>query len=129
MPERHPQIVGQRSSIALLSGVFVIPTRRLLSIVAMLTILSACTDLGEQPVTFDITNATGTVLEASPSFYVIQCDFPLQISAATFYPTNLTDTFRKNGLRVRFSGQIASSPGLDYLYLPVRLTFIERLQF
>ena len=129
MPRRNRQVVSQRSSFALPSGVFVIPTSILLSIVAMLTILSACRDLGEPPATLDITNATGTVLEASPTFYVIQCDFPLQISTRTFYPTNLPDAFRKNGLRVRFSGKIDSSPGLDYLYLPVRLTFIERLQF
>jgi hypothetical protein len=98
------------------------------AVVVLIVTFSGCKDLGEQPQTLDIVNAAGTVVQQSPTFYVIRCDFPFQISTQTFYPTNLPDAFRKDGLRVRFSGKIDSSPWIDYLYLPIKLTTIERLQ-
>jgi len=95
----------------------------------ILGLFCGCSDLGEQPVTLEIDNMPGTVLELFPQFYVIQCDVPLQIAVQTFYPRNLPEAFRKNGLRVRFSGNIESGAGMDYLYVPVTLVSIELLLF
>jgi hypothetical protein len=101
----------------------------LLSSLLMFVMLSACKDLGEEPRTLDIIGGTGIVIEQSVQFYIIQSDFPLQIGVRTFYPMNLPDTFRKNGLRVRFSGRVEIDPTAQYLYCPLRLSSIESWPF
>jgi hypothetical protein len=99
----------------------------LLFFVLLLTLVCACKDSGEQPTANDLIGITGTVIAKSSTFYVIQCDVPIHYSERTIYPINLSDPFRQDHLRVRFSGRVEADPLTYYAYLPVRLTFIQSL--
>jgi hypothetical protein len=95
--------------------------------VALLMMVFACKDSGEQATTSDVIDLTGTVLEKSAQFYVIECDVPIHSGVRTCYPINLSDPFRHDHLRVRFSGMIEVDPATQYLYVPLRLSFIQSI--
>ena len=87
--------------------------------------IPGCKELGES-ITNDIINHTGVIVQKSSQFYVIRSDVPFQ-NTSEFYPVNLASSFQRDGLRIRFSGNIEDQPGLDYLYVPVRLTSIQAI--
>jgi hypothetical protein len=94
----------------------------------LMAFVLGCEDSGLQPTTTDVVTSTGTILEKSAQFYVIESDVPNQYGVKTFYPVNLSDSFRHNGLRVLFSGKPEGDPATQYQYLPFRLSFIQSIQ-
>jgi hypothetical protein len=72
-----------------------------------------------------VKDAKGTVHRLSPTsrFYVI---VPDDDESQRFYPSNLPASFRKDGLRVRFSGTIGEIPAnVRMVGTPLELTGIE----
>jgi len=99
-----------------------------LSVVLALSILTAgCGDLGE-PSADDVVNRMGTIVAMSPATYLIVSDVTAQKNATTYYPLNLPDAFKRDGLRIRFSGRIEADPAAQYLYAPLRLSRIEAIE-
>jgi len=95
-------------------------------VLLLLVFVAGCQDLG-QPLTDDMLNYTGTIIEKNTGFYLIESDMPLQ-QGKMFYPTNLPESFKRDGLRVRFSGSIDALPGVEYLYPPLKLSSIAVIQ-
>lgn len=99
-----------------------------LSVVLALSILTAgCGDLGE-PSADDVVNCRGTIIQTSPATYLIESDVTVQKNATTYYPLNLPGAFKRNGLRIRFSGRLEVDPTAQYLYAPLRLSRIEAIE-
>jgi hypothetical protein len=94
--------------------------------VVLLMSAVSCRDLGT-PSDNDVINQTGTVIQESAQSYVIRNDAAFQKQGATFYPLNLTEPFKRDGLRIRFSGNIEADPFAQYIYPPLRITAIEEL--
>jgi hypothetical protein len=75
----------------------------------------------------EVNNATGTVQRVSPGadWYVIVPDHD---PTERFLPKNLPDDFRKDGLRVLFSGTIGEiPPNVRLVGTPFELKQIERI--
>lgn len=99
-----------------------------LSLVLVLFILTAgCEDLGE-PSTDDMVNYDGTIVQESSQSYLIRTDIAFEDYLNTFYPLNLPDTFKRGGLRIRFSATLEIAPNAYYIYPPVRLLCIELIK-
>ncbi len=94
----------------------------------LMAFVLGCNDSGQQPTVSDVLTSTGTIIEKRAQFYLIESDVPNQYGVKTFYPLNLSDPFRHNGLRVLFSGKTEVDPASQYLYLPFRLSFIQVIQ-
>jgi hypothetical protein len=86
----------------------------------------ACEDLGE-PSTDDVVDSSGTIIQRSSETFLIQSDAAFQQKGTTFYPLNLPDEFRRDGLRIRFSGKLEVDPTALYLYIPIRLSRIVQM--
>jgi hypothetical protein len=81
-----------------------------------------------QPVEIDIQNATGTIVKKYPELYLIEADAPIVDRTKTIYPENLADSFKRDSLRVRFSGHIITPPpDPPYAYPSLKLSFIESI--
>ena len=96
-----------------------------LVLLALFALAVGCQDFG-QPSDDDILNFTGTIIEETVDFYVIHSDTPFQ-NSSTFYPLNLPNSFKRDGLRIRFSGRVEISPNAQYLHLPLKISAIEAL--
>ena len=103
-------------------------TATLLSATFLFMSFLGCEDLGNQPISTDVVNSTGTVVQKSIELYIIDADVPVENGPITYYPTNLSDPFKRHGLRIRFSGKIQSDPPSPYPYTPLTLTYIDSLQ-
>jgi hypothetical protein len=99
---------------------------RILLMWLLLIPAAGCTDLGEPPAV-DLVNQTGTIVRDSAQFYLIRCDTQVLKQGTLLFPLNLTDPFKRDGLRIRFSGNLEVDPLTQYLYPPLRLTAIEEL--
>jgi hypothetical protein len=93
----------------------------------VLTLLAGCKDLGE-PSSDDVINYRGTVSQQSPETFFIESDIAFENHLKTFYPLNLGDTFRRDGLRIRFSGKIEIDPTSEYIVPPIRLSRVVLLE-
>jgi hypothetical protein len=101
-------------------------TRSRLSIVlGLLVLIAGCKDLGE-PSTDDMANYRGTIIEQWTGTFLIESDISFQ-NQRTFYPLNLDSAFKRDGLRIRFSGKIDIDPTAQYILPPIRLSHIELL--
>lgn len=87
---------------------------------------AGCAYLGEEP-TNDLIDYTGTIIQETPQSFLIESDTALDNYFKTFYPLNLPDTFKRNGLRIRFSGNIEIEPTGMYRYPPIRLSRVASI--
>jgi hypothetical protein len=102
--------------------------RSRLSFMLVLFVLTAgCKDLGE-PSTDDMVNYRGTIVQESSQSYLIKTDIAFENHMNTFCPLDLPDTFKRGGLRVRFSGKIEAAPNAYYIYPPIRLSRMELIE-
>ena len=98
----------------------------IISPLAAILLFAGCADLGQAP-TDEFINYTGTIADKGDGFFIIQSDLPIA-HINDVYPTNLPPAFKRNGLRVFFSGRIDDiSPAAEYMYLPVRLSSIQTI--
>jgi hypothetical protein len=70
----------------------------------------------------DIVNYTGTITEG----YCIQSDVAYQGNLDLFYPVNLSEEYKKNGLRIIFSAKFIGCPPASCCYAPeIKLSAIR----
>lgn len=93
----------------------------------LFTLLAGCKDLGE-PSSDDMTDYRGTVSQQSPETCFMESDIAFENHLKTFYPLNLRDTFKRDGLRIRFSGKIEIDPTCEYVVPRIRLSRVELLE-
>jgi hypothetical protein len=96
-------------------------------VLLIVTIISGCQDSGE-PNTDDFQNYTGIVIKQSAVSFLIESDKPIQDNVKTFYPEKLADLFKRDSLKVRFSGKITTPPDPMYQYPIVKLSSIEVIE-
>jgi hypothetical protein len=102
--------------------------RSLLYLVPIVFILLAgCKDLGE-PSSDDMTDYRGTVSQQSREIFFIESDIAFENHFKTLYPLNLGDTFKRDGLRIRFSGKIEIDPTCECIVPPIRLSRVVLLR-
>ena len=86
------------------------------------------TDSGTSTDPDEITHATGTVAQFSTDFILVNADNPISsYRVYTVYPLDLPEAFRRDKIRVRFSGKMEVNPEVDYLYPPLRISIIEQI--
>jgi hypothetical protein len=85
-----------------------------------------CQDSGA-PNTDDFQNYTGMVIKQSAVSFLIEADKPIQGNMKTFYPENLDDLFKRDSLKVQFSGKITTPSDPMFLYPIVKLSFIKAI--
>jgi len=100
---------------------------RLYLVLILFTLLAGCKDLG-QPSSDDMIDYRGTVSQQSPETFFIESDIAFENHFKTFYPLNLGDTFKRDGLRIRFSGKIEIDPTCECIVPPIRLSRVELLE-
>lgn len=68
---------------------------------------------------------TGTILlKPTMGFYFIKADRPVK-NVEEFYPENLPDEYKRDSLRIRFSGIVTTPPDLPAPYMSVKSYFVE----
>ena len=88
----------------------------------------ACTDSSSPADPDEVRQATGTIVQKATNFFVLESDSPIGvIQVRTVYPRDLPEAFKKDQLRVRFSGKIEVDPTVMYAFAPLRIFYIERL--
>jgi hypothetical protein len=101
------------------------------TLVGIVGSFSGCSDSGTPPappIPDDVVRATGTVLEQSAGYFLLEADSLLGNSQTRIVdPVNLPEAFKIDQLRVRFSGKFEGDPWVQYRFLPLRISFIERL--
>lgn len=95
-------------------------------IVSLFSLAAGCADLGEQA-NNDLVDYTGTVIQEPTQSFLIESDAAFDANLKTFYPLNLPDVFKQDGLRIRFSGNIEIDPTALYRYPPIRLSRIASI--
>ena len=77
------------------------------------------------PSTDEFQNVSGIVIKKTIlNLYFIALDIPVD-NISEFYPENMADAFKRDSLRVRFSGKITTPPDPPAPYLSVKLSSIE----
>ena len=100
---------------------------RIVPLSFLFVLVIGCSDLGTSP-SDGLVNSTGMIIEQSTQLFLIVSDSPLENNFKTFYPLNLSDSFKHDSLRIRFSGKLQSDPPSPYPYPSLTLTFIESIQ-
>ena len=95
-------------------------------IVSIFSLAAGCADLGEQP-NDDLVDYTGTIIQETTQSFLIKSDAAFENYLKTFYPLNLPNAFKEDGLRICFSGNIEIDPTTLYRYPPIRLTRITSI--
>ncbi len=94
-------------------------------LIILFSFLNGCND-SIKPHTDDIINYSGVVKDNSDGLYLIISDISYH-DYNTLYPTNLGNEFRKDSLKIRFSGNIESDPPSPVPYPPLHISKIEIL--
>jgi hypothetical protein len=98
----------------------------LLLVLVLLVFPAGCGDVGE-PSTDDIVNYRGTIIQESAQVFLIESDASSENHLKTFYPLNLPEKYKQDGLRIQFSGKIEIDPTAFYIYPAIRLSRIEQI--
>ena len=98
-------------------------SRAALVMIAMMTWWGGCSDFGVTP-GGDMIVSTGRIEQDYGIDFLLRSDREFQ-GSTIFYPQNLPDSFRHNGLRVKFAGNIAMDPTVMYILPPIRLISID----
>lgn len=96
-------------------------------VLVLFVLMTGCKDLGE-PSTDDMVNYEGTIVHTSSESYLIITDIAFENHMEIFFPLNLPDTFKRDGFRIRFSGNIEADPNAYYSYPPIRLSRVELIE-
>lgn len=89
----------------------------------LLVLFLGCSHTGE-PSKDDIINFTGTIIQKSADLYLIRSDIAYGNGSTLFYPTNLGNEFKRDSLRVRFSGSFENDLPSPYPYPPLHISEI-----
>ena len=100
----------------------------ILLLTLLVTILVIGCQDAKQPTENDIQNVTGTIIKKYPNLYLIDADTPIVDYTKIIYPENLADSFKRDSMRVRFSGYIITPPpDPPAMYPIIKLSFIESI--
>jgi hypothetical protein len=95
--------------------------------VFLMLVFGSCSDLGHAPVD-DPVYYTGTVRDTGSGFFILMSDQQIGPTHMV-YPTNLPTEFRRDSLRVIFSGQLGPIlPTTFYEYPPFSLSSIQPIE-
>ena len=91
-------------------------------------VFMGCSDKGKEvvPSSDDVINYTGVIKQMTPDVFLIISDYVYQGQQELFFPTNLPDSFKKDGLRVLFSGKRGEiPPNVRMIGIPLELSSIR----
>jgi hypothetical protein len=88
-----------------------------------LLLLIGCKDSVKS--TDDVISDKGIVLEKSPGLYLIESETIIRNGSRLFWPSNLSDEFKKDSIRVYFTGTLETDPPSPVPYAPLHLSEIR----
>ena len=98
-------------------------TRLALTALSVLFFWGGCSDLGVTPGD-DIVISTATIEQAYGNDFLIHLDHEFR-GMVVYYPLNLPNEFRQNGVRVKIVARYAAEPNVMYILPPLRLISID----